>query len=173
MENIGFDGRAVANYILDVCYEYDVDDRDENDYKITNLALQKIVYFCHVLCLVDLKICLVKHEFEAWDHGPVLPYLYQQLKEFGDSSIPPSFRADEINLYTGKREEVTYKFDPKTKKKLAETVKLLAPMGAFALLKISHMQGGPWHRARRGSDPVLKINNRDIFDFYSRNRLFF
>jgi len=66
------DGRAVANFVLDVC--------EQAGREVTNLSLQKIVFFCHAWSLAVRKEPLVKHEFEAWQFGPVLQYLYREFK---------------------------------------------------------------------------------------------
>jgi uncharacterized phage-associated protein len=49
------DGRAIANFVLDQA--------DAADVAITPLALQKIVYFCHVWALIEFGRPLVKHSF--------------------------------------------------------------------------------------------------------------
>jgi len=42
-----YDGRDIANRILDIC--------DNLDVSISNLALQKIIFFCHVWTLRKLE----------------------------------------------------------------------------------------------------------------------
>ena len=99
---MGVDGRAVANFILDFC--------EARGRKVTNLSLQKIVYFCHVWSLIERSRPLVKHEFEALKHGPLLQYVYREFKEFEDRPIIG--RARRINPDTGVKEVVLHKFDP-------------------------------------------------------------
>ena len=73
------DGRAVANFVLD--------HTDRLGASLTNLSLQKLVYFCHVWSLIGLHKPLIRHSFEAWECGPVLQYLYREfknLREFGN-----------------------------------------------------------------------------------------
>ena len=76
---IGYDGRSIANFVLDFC--------ERNGRTVTNLSLQKIVYFCHVWSLIELGKPLIRHKFEAWEYGPVLPYLYREFKGFDRSPI--------------------------------------------------------------------------------------
>ena len=76
------DGRAIANFILDYC--------DSRGSRVTNLALLKLVYFCHVWSLIKLGRPLVRHKFEAWELGPVLPYLYRAFKKFDRAPIVES-----------------------------------------------------------------------------------
>jgi len=107
-----YDGRAVANFVLDKCAERGA--------KISNLSLQKIVYFCHVWSLIELKSPLVGQQFEAWEYGPVLPYLYREFKSFDRSPI--AGRATRINPLTGCGEVVQYNFDGATTDMLTKIV---------------------------------------------------
>ena len=76
---IGFDGRAIANYMLEFATAKGI--------SLTNLQLQKIIFFAHGSYLARLKSPLVVNRFEAWDHGPVIPELYHSLKQHGDRPI--------------------------------------------------------------------------------------
>ena len=95
---MAYDGRAVANFILDYC--------DQRGRPVTHTALQKLAYFCHAWSLVQLHQPLVKQKFEAWDFGPVLPYLYREFKNYDRAPVktcatridplpPDSGRADQ------------------------------------------------------------------------------
>jgi len=60
-----YDPRAIANLMLD--------EADRRGWKITNLALQKLLYFAHGIHLTKTKEPLVSGYFEAWQYGPVQP----------------------------------------------------------------------------------------------------
>src|ERR1700722_13072635 len=122
------DGRAVANFILDHC--------DQKGRPTTNLALQKIVYFCHVWSLVQFNRPLVRHSFEAWEFGPVLPYLYRSFKNFDRSPIVG--RATQIDPTNGKQRVVGYDLDSETDSLLQDIVEFYSRMSAGALVKLSH-----------------------------------
>jgi uncharacterized phage-associated protein len=155
------DGREVANFVLDFC-----ESRGRN---ITNLSLQKIVYFCHAWCLTKLERPLIRHSFEAWQYGPVLQYLYREFKEYDASPIRS--RAKKLNAQTGKFEIVHYKFDETTAKLLEKVVDFYSQLSASQLVDLSHTTGGPWdivwnHPGR--SNPGMKIDNETIATFYSK-----
>src|SRR4051812_4161867 len=95
------DGRAVANFVLDCADRFGV--------SVTNLSLQKLVYFCHVWSLIDLRKPLIRHSFEAWEYGPVLQYLYREFKGLGASPIKT--RARRLDPFSGRSEVVQYAFD--------------------------------------------------------------
>lgn len=53
-----YDPRAVANLLLD--------EADQRGTKVTNLALQKLLYFAHGIHLTQTKQPLLTGYFEAW-----------------------------------------------------------------------------------------------------------
>lgn len=75
----GYDARAVANALLDRA--------EASGMAVTNLALQKLVYFAHGLMLTRHGRALVDGYFEAWEHGPVHPVLYGAFKHSGREPI--------------------------------------------------------------------------------------
>jgi uncharacterized phage-associated protein len=155
------DGRAIANFILDHC--------DQKGRPTTNLALQKIVYFCHVWSLVQFNRPLVKHKFEAWEFGPVLPYLYREFKNF--DRLPVKSRATQIDPLDGSSRIVEYQFDPQTLVFLRDIVDFYSRMRASDLVELSHVAGGPWHQIWNHSGqvkPGMKIEDEQIASFYSK-----
>lgn len=158
---MGYDGRSVANFILDYC--------DRRGRKITNLALQKIVYFCHVWHLIQLGRPLVKHQFEAWQYGPVLQYLYREFKDY--DSAPILKRSMEIDREVGGKKLVSYHFDRETEDFLASIVEFYSRMRAGDLVELSHAEGGPWGEVwnHRGTvNPGMRIGNDRIVAYYSK-----
>ena len=156
-----YDGRAIANFVLDEC--------DRTGVAVTPLALQKIVYFCHVWTLIRLGKPLVRHSFEAWEHGPVLQYLYREFKQFG--AMPISQRARRVNPHTGHQEIVGYALDDATLELLRKVVGFYSRLDAGVLVNLTHAPGGPWDKVwNQGGriTPGRRIDNRDIELFYSK-----
>ncbi|MDR0947320.1 MAG: DUF4065 domain-containing protein [Ruminococcus sp.] len=54
---------------------------------ISNMKLQKLVYFAYSKYLSETETPLFNEQFEKWPFGPVLPSLYQRVKGFGKSPI--------------------------------------------------------------------------------------
>lgn len=157
----GYDGRSIANFVLDFC--------ERSGRPVTNLALQKIVYFCHVWSLIDLQKPLIRHKFEAWEYGPVLPYLYREFRSFDRSAIVG--RSRQIDPATGKYEIVKCNFDSETTALLTRVVAFYSRLRASDLVELSHAEGGPWHAVwNHGGrvNPGMKIDDLAIRDFYSR-----
>lgn len=156
-----YDGRAVANFVLDVC--------EEQGRSVSNLSMQKIVFFCHVWSLIKLYRPLVKHTFEAWEHGPVLQYLYREFKEFDDKPIRK--RAHRMSPLTGGLEMVPHDFDEPTLSLLRGVVNFYSRLRPYDLVEISHVQGGPWHctwHHQGSTNPGMRIENDAISAFYSK-----
>lgn len=157
----GYDGRAIANFVLDSC--------DSRGRRITNLSLQKIVYFCHVWSLIHLGRPLIRHKFEAWEFGPVMPYLYREFRNYDRAAIVG--RAREIDPANGKYRTVQYSFDPDTESLLHSITEFYSRMRAGDLVELSHAEGGPWHKVwnHGGSvNPGMKIDDAGIVEFYSK-----
>lgn len=157
------DGREVANFILDFC--------ESEHLEITNLSLQKIVYFCHVWSLVQLKRPLVRHQFEAWQFGPVLQYLYRDFKDFDRTEIKA--RSKKLNPVTGTSEVVDYSFDQETEQLLRNVISFYGRRKAGTLVELTHVEGGPWHEVwnyEGDIKPGMKIENASISDYYSKVR---
>lgn len=157
---MSYDGRAVANYVLDACSKL--------ERPLTNLSLQKIVFFCHAWCLGRLGKPLIRHEFEAWDYGPVLQYLYRDFSSFG--SAPITSRAFGINPSTGFKEVVRADFDSEVAELLDEVVGFYSRRTSSELIRLSHVAGGPWFNVWNhagGLNPGMRIKNADIASFYS------
>lgn len=59
---------------------------DEKNF-VTQMKLQKIVFFAQGLALHELEKPLVNELFEAWKYGPVIPILYSNYRIWGSSPI--------------------------------------------------------------------------------------
>lgn len=156
-----FDGREIANFVLDYC--------ETNGINVTNLSLQKIVYFCHVWSLIKLGRPLIRHKFEAWQFGPVLQYLYREFKDFEETPITK--RARKLDVITGEMAIAEYDFDQATETLLRNVVGFYSRLSAGHLVEISHVAGGPWETAWNhvsSTNPGMQINDDEILKFYSR-----
>lgn len=158
--SIGYDGREVANFVLDEC--------DALGLVPTHISLQKIVFFCHAWHLVEFGKPLVKHAFEAWDYGPVLPYLYREFKKFGSS--PVTSRATKMNRFSGKQETARIDLPFENTKFLKMVIRFYAKLSPSQLVELSHCEDGPWAKVwnhEEAINPGMKIDNANILSYYS------
>ena len=154
------DGREVANYVLD--------HSEKNGITVTNLGLQKITYFCHTWFLVSTNKPLIKQNFEAWEFGPVLPYLFRIFKEFGDQSI--TSRAKKLDPKTGSKVIARIDMDEREESLLEGIVAFYSRLSINQLVEQSHVSGGPWHEVWHHEsivNPGMQINNQAILKFYT------
>src|SRR5262245_50729606 len=71
----------VAGYLLTLPAEEDGD-------LISNLKLQKLLYYCQGFALVILGRPLFNAAIKAWEHGPVVPEVWHEFREHGANQIP-------------------------------------------------------------------------------------
>jgi len=154
-----FDVRAIANLVLEIAHERDVD--------VTNMALNKIVFFVHSDFLVESGAPLVGAKIEAWKHGPVFREIYHEFKSWNDEPIRG--KAKRVNPHTGEVEEATADFGNQ-EKCIRDLIDRYVQFSAAYLRALSHRTGGPWHVVW-GHDgeinPGMSISNQLIIDHYS------
>ena len=71
--------------------EYFIYLSDKSDRPITNLKLQKFVYYAQAWHLVFFNRKLYDDPIEAWIHGPAIRSLYRKYKRSGFKTIEMSF----------------------------------------------------------------------------------
>ncbi|MDF1781944.1 MAG: DUF4065 domain-containing protein [Alcanivoracaceae bacterium] len=64
------------------------DDQEDAETGISNLKLQKLLYYAQGFHLAIFENSLFPDHIEAWAHGPVVPNVYHAYKEYGRSAIP-------------------------------------------------------------------------------------
>lgn len=140
METVGckmtHDVRVIANVVLN---EASLLERE-----ITNLHLNKILYFMHVESLIRFGKPLVSAKIEAWKHGPVFREIYNQFKSNKDRPIKSL--AQKVDFETGQKvpaRSVISQDEITTIKKLA---RYYSGMPAGMLVDMSHTKGGAWSR---------------------------
>ena len=77
----------VADYFLSLV------DEDSGD-SISNLKLQKLVYYAQGLHLACFDRPLFNEDIQAWAHGPVIPELYYKYREYASDPLPMNMELD-------------------------------------------------------------------------------
>ena len=144
------DPRAIANLILD--------EGERTSQPVTNLALQKLLYFAHALFLIERKEPLVSGYFEAWQYGPVHPTVYQSFKCAGDQPI--AFRAMATHVLTGERTAIVPIADPKIARHIQRIMMFYGGLTPGRLVEISHARGAPWDFVVENSRGTLSLGLR-------------
>lgn len=123
-------------------------DEDSGDV-ITDLKAQKLLYYAQGMSLAKLGFPLFKDDFVAWQHGPVIPALYEELKEFGSRQI-------ELNEDVDVR-----KFSDEEQKLLVGVYKTFGQYSAWKLRDMTHNEA-PWKNVNIG-DIITKESIRVFF----------
>lgn len=79
--------------------------------EISNLKLQKLVYYAQGFSLALLGEPLFDEPIEAWMHGPVVPGLYHRFNKYGSNPIPPSSEFDVSVLSRDQKRLIEEVFD--------------------------------------------------------------
>lgn len=147
MTNRPSDPRSVCNFMLDVA-----------EGPISNLALQKLLYFAHGLHLVETKKPMVSGYFEAWEYGPVHPTAYKAFKGAGASAI--TFRAERVDPLTGGRSPLPPVEDVDARRRIRRIVSAYDSMTAGQLVDVSHAKDGPWDYIVRSAENRMAFGLR-------------
>jgi uncharacterized phage-associated protein len=131
-----YDPRAVANLLLDLAA------KDFHDTPVTNLALQKLLYFAHAHYLIRNHRPLVSGAFEAWKFGPVHPAVYQAFKSEADNPI--KIRACGRNVITGEVKTLAVPDNQEVIVNLKAVLQAYGSLSPGRLVDISHAPKGPW-----------------------------
>lgn len=160
-----YDPRAIANLMLD--------EADRRGIKITNLALQKLLYFAHGIHMKRGKGPLVSGYFEAWQYGPVHPAVYRAFKRNG--AEPIAFRAVKQDPLTGRTSELPIPDDMAVVDLISDVVRHFGPMSPGRLVDLSHAKGSPWSvvvdKARTNVAFGMRIPDNVILDRFQHHKV--
>lgn len=139
---------TIARYIIQRC--------NSKNRSISNLKLQKILYFVQAEFLVTRnRPCFVEN-IVAWNFGPVVPEVYQEYKIFGSANIPVIGNlARPIILPQGDQELIDGIVDE------------CAKYSASTLVEITHNQT-PWREAYRSNWNNV-ISNERIREYFAED----
>ncbi|SHG33216.1 Uncharacterized phage-associated protein [Kaistia soli DSM 19436] len=151
MSGCAVDARMVCNLFLEQARELQK--------PVTNLALQKLLYFAHGLNLVETGEPLVSGYFEAWQYGPVHPGAYQAFKAAG--AHPIDFLAGRRDPMSGTMSPLPHLNSTDALVRVRQVLLTYRTMTPGRLVEISHATDAPWHfvvtRAKSGGSLGMRI----------------
>lgn len=135
----------------------------EEDDAMTNMKLNKLLFFAQAASLQRFGRPLFKGRLEAWKYGPVEPDVYQKFKRYGRDGIPDDAQPFHSHI-----------LDAPTLNLLCDVYRTYAyPYSAFGLMELTHKTGTPWHDAyysdQGGRNNV--IGEESILDWVRDNPL--
>jgi len=143
--------RQVADYIISFLAEH-------GD-PVSNLKLQKLLYYAQGWYLAVYDVPLFDERIEAWVHGPAVPPVYGDFKAWAWQPIPKP----EGELHLPDRPEFL----------VNEVIEVYGGMGAYDLERLTH-QEDPWLKARAGipmDEPSHSIISHESMKEFFRSRL--
>ncbi|MDY5616189.1 MAG: DUF4065 domain-containing protein [Helicobacter sp.] len=122
--------KNVANHIINYCLSI--------NNPVSNLQLQKILYFIDIYHLIRTKERLIDDEyFKAWDYGPVIESIYKKYSYFASNPI---------NIF---QDDTTEEFEDNIKGELYGYIDKLSKMYPSFLVEKSHEPNSPWSKTAR------------------------
>lgn len=139
-----YDVNAIANEMIRLAENSDKCDL------ITNLKLQKLLYYQQGFHLAYFGTPLFEDDIEAWMYGPVVPSVYRKYNEFGRNGL---FSDPEITLELSKEEHDLF----------MQVYNIYSEFSAIGLMNLTHSED-PWKNATPGKGHVItKESMRKFF----------
>lgn len=120
---------------------------EDSEY-ITNLKLQKLLYYAQGYYLARKNDPLFKEDFIAWEHGPVIRKVYDEYKKNGAKGIEYN---EDFNISIDKETEII----------LNEVYEKFGQFSAWKLRDMTH-QEMPWRTTTR-NDIISKEKIKEYF----------
>ncbi|WP_267523572.1 Panacea domain-containing protein [Campylobacter sp. MG1] len=113
---------------------------------ISNLQLQKILYFLQMQSYKDTNRSLFSDDFLAYPYGPIIYDVYIQYSIYGARNIFENFESYDNSL-SKKQELLVYK---------------CATMPSYQLVNISHKSGGAWDKTYRNRNGIGSVIRKEL-----------
>lgn len=157
---MSYSSQSVANEFLSLA--------KQEGKSITHMKLQKLVYIAHGFSLALLNRSLISDEIQAWQYGPVIPALYQELKIFGKSEInEPVANGKADENYNLIMETPFINPNDEESHLLIEAVwNRYKEYSGANLSDLTHRQNTPWHTVYFSVGRNMKIPNNTIQAHY-------
>lgn len=133
----------IAKYIITLA------DEEAGDL-ISNLKLQKLAYYSQGFSLALSGNSLFDAEIKAWEHGPVVPILYDEYKKFASDAISNEAPFDDSVLSDANKELIN------------EVYEVYGQFSAWKLRNMTHDEA-PWKNTLQNSE----INHTELTKYFS------
>jgi uncharacterized phage-associated protein len=116
---------------------------DTHTFALTNLRLNKLLYFIQGWALTSRREGIIRNHFLAWKYGPIVKPVFESFKIYGDGTITEPARY--LDYASGERRPVAY-----DQISAADAQIIMRVFSAYdryttgQLVQMSHEPGGPW-----------------------------
>lgn len=131
MEIVSQSPIAVANFVIDIA--------NKEKKSITNLKLQKVMFFLQGYCLKYYGGPIIDGNFSKWKYGPVEKVVYDSLKNLGSAPIE-----DKIAYYSILKDKIVVDeinpddFDDDALREIKKFIDYLLDMQVWRLVELTH-----------------------------------
>ncbi len=146
---MNYSAEDVSNWILNKNLENRNSGKEVDG--ITNLKLQKLLYYASGIYYFYKKCNLIKEDFVAWKHGPVIKHIYYKYNSNGAKEIQHN-------------RKITIGIDSETQEILEKMYSKYSKYTAEELRNMTH-QESPWKKTNRN-----KIIEKDLIKDYFENK---
>lgn len=144
---MAYSALAVANVFIDTAAD--------NGFYLTNLKLQKLVYFAHGWYLAFTNTPLITDDVQSWQFGPVIPNLYNALRHYGANPITKKIpTASEV---PPGGEDWNF---------ICSVYRKYAMFSPAQLVALTHEPDSPWEQFGAGKNDFQVIPQSVIMDYF-------
>ena len=128
---------------------------DKGEELMTNMKLQKMLYYQQGFHLAYFGTPLFDEDIEAWMYGPVVPVIYEEYKINGRNGIEPN-------------RELFFSFEQKKELALFDEVcKVYGAYSAIGLMNMTHEEM-PWKSTPTGEGEGHIISKEKMQSFFKK-----
>lgn len=133
----------IAEYIVKKC--------DNLGEEVTNLKLQKILFFIQKEKIKEKGSGLFYNAIEAWQYGPVVPDVYYEYSGFG--AMPIKY----YSLF-----DTNFQIEPEDEKLIDTVIGSKINVDPWNLVTETHVLNGAWDCVSKAKGYYSRINDSDI-----------
>ena len=138
-----YDVYDIVNKIL-----YSAAESDTGEY-ISNMKLQKLLYYQQGFHLAYFGTPLFENEIEAWMYGPVVPSVYKMYENYGKKGIDNY--TDDVIILTDKEEDL-----------FNDVMSTYGEYSAIGLMNLTHSEK-PWQSISAGVGNIITKDKMKSF----------
>lgn len=128
---------------------------------VTQMKLQKMVYFAHGYHLAKYGEPLITEKFEAWKFGPVVQDIYHTYKLYGSELITDLYFLEEPI-----KEGWTKGLSASANDAIDYTWTVTKDLSANQLSRWSHLDGSPWAKVYNPKNSSTVISDDSIRTYF-------
>lgn len=152
-----YNSLSIANYFISIGIQ-------ENQ-PITQMKLQKLIYFAHGFYLAVKEKPLIRDEIQAWKYGPVIPQIYHRFKHYGNKPLLAQVQV--LPSLGGEKEKIH--LDKEIIDFLFHVWELFRKFDAIQISTLTHVGNSPWSQTVKSTGGLLrnsKIDNNIIKSYF-------